>query len=79
MWNWTTGKKSETRLLDNETGYCVFSGMPPVVVNGMQLDAMQLQLMHQKENKFAYGVNAAMLQWPLSGGKQTKGQSAIPG
>ena len=39
------GEKSETRLLDNGTGYYVFSDMPPVVVNRMQLDAMQLQLM----------------------------------
>ena len=39
------GEKSETRILNDGTGHYIFSGTPPVVVNGMQLDAMQLQLM----------------------------------
>jgi hypothetical protein len=39
------GEKSETRILNRGTGFYVFSGKEPEPVNGMQLDAMQLQLM----------------------------------
>ncbi len=39
------GEKSETRILNDGTGHYIFSGTSPVAVNGMQLDAMQLQLM----------------------------------
>lgn len=37
--------KSETRILNGATGHYVFTGAPPVQVSGMQLDAMQLQMM----------------------------------
>lgn len=39
------GESSETRILNRGTGFYVFSGKEPEPVNGMQLDAMQLQLM----------------------------------
>jgi hypothetical protein len=38
-------QKSETRILNGNNGFVLFEGVPPRQVNGMQKDAMQLQLM----------------------------------